>query len=172
MSAVGPGDGTDPTAGETNAEIGLSHTTEEPASTITIVHHFSAAPRVVWNAWTDPEVVRRWWGSDPEGTVTSAVLDVRAGGRFAITFRDTSGVQHTSTGEYLRVDPVTELDFTWSWQSEPNNPSRVMVVFAVDGSGTRMRFTHSDLRGESQHDYAQGWRRTFAKLDRVFTQAA
>jgi uncharacterized protein YndB with AHSA1/START domain len=140
------------------------------ATAVTITHNFSAEPAVVWNAWTDPAVVRRWWGSDPNGEVTSAVLDVRPGGRFAITFRDPSGDQHTSAGEYLRVDPNVELDFTWSWTSEPNNPSRVTVFFAAHSSGTRMRFVHGELRGLSQHDYAQGWRRTFAKLDRVLAQ--
>jgi uncharacterized protein YndB with AHSA1/START domain len=74
---------------------------------------------------------------------------------------------HTSTGEYLRVEEMTELEFTWSWLSETNTPSRVTVVFAAEETGTRMRFVHGDLRGASSHDYAQGWRRTFSKLDRV-----
>ncbi|WP_347978186.1 SRPBCC domain-containing protein [Microbacterium sp. ProA8] len=60
---------------------------EEPASSITVDHHFDADQRAVWEAWTDPEVVRRWWGSDPDGVVTSAALDVRPGGRFAVSFK-------------------------------------------------------------------------------------
>jgi uncharacterized protein YndB with AHSA1/START domain len=137
---------------------------------VTIEHYFNAAPSVVWRAWTEPDIVRRWWGSDPDGEVISAVLDVRAGGRFAITFRDSSGDQHTSSGEYLHVEANTELDFTWSWQSEPNNPSRVNVHFTEQMAGTHMRFVHGELRGMSQHDYAQGWRRTFAKLDGVLAK--
>jgi uncharacterized protein YndB with AHSA1/START domain len=139
---------------------------EEPAS-VTVDHHFDAAPEVVWDAWTDPAVVRRWWGSDPDGVVTSAALDVRPGGRFAISFEDSSGDHHTCTGEYLRVDKMIGLDFTWSWLSETNPPSRVSVVFAADEAGTRMRFVHGELRGGSDHEYAEGWRRTFAKLDRI-----
>ena len=140
---------------------------EEPASSISVDHHFDAVQKVVWNAWTDPTVVRRWWGSDPDGVVTSAALDVRPGGRFAISFQDSSGDLHTCTGEYLRVDELMELDFTWSWLSEPNTPSRVNVAFTADETGTRMRFVHSELRGPSSHGYAHGWRRTFAKLDRI-----
>jgi hypothetical protein len=33
-----------------------------------------------------------------------------------------------------------------------------------------MRFVHGELRGVSDHDYAEGWRRTFAKLDRVLAE--
>ena len=141
--------------------------TENPSSSITITHHFSAPANVVWQAWTDPEVVRRWWGSDPDGVVTSAALDAQTGSAFEITFRDSDGDEHTSHGVYLRVDAMRELDFTWGWRSEPNNTSRVAVVFTADETGTQMTFVHSELNGESAHDYAQGWRRTFAKLDRV-----
>ncbi|MGU3646230.1 SRPBCC domain-containing protein [Microbacterium sp. C23T] len=140
---------------------------EEPATSITVDHHFNAPQTKVWAAWTDPTIVRVWWGSDPDGVVTSAALDVRPGGRFVISFQDSSGDFHTSTGEYLRVEEPTELEFTWSWLSETNTASRVNVVFAGDDTGTRMRFVHQDLRGASEHDYAEGWRRTFAKLDRV-----
>ena len=143
---------------------------EEPASSITVDHHFDADQRAVWGAWTDPVVVRRWWGSDPDGVVTSAALDVRPGGRFVISFRDSTGDLHTSTGEYLRVEELTALEFTWSWLSETNAPSRVSVVFTADDAGTRMRFVHDELRGVSDHDYADGWRRTFAKLDRVLAE--
>lgn len=140
---------------------------EEPATSITVDHHFNAAQAKVWAAWTDPAVVRLWWGSDPDGVVTSAALDVRPGGRFVISFQDSSGDLHTSTGEYLRVEEPTELEFTWSWLNETNPPSRVNVAFEGDDAGTRMRFVHEDLRGMSEHDYAKGWRRTFAKLDRI-----
>ncbi|WP_318528828.1 rhodanese-like domain-containing protein [Microbacterium terricola] len=139
----------------------------EPATSITVDHRFDASQKDVWRAWTDPEIMRLWWGSDPDGVVTSAALDVRPGGRFDISFRDSSGDLHTSSGEYLRVDEPTELEFTWSWLSETNTPSRVHIVLAGDGTGTRMRFVHRELRGASDHDYADGWRRTFAKLDRV-----
>lgn len=148
----------------------IRHMAEEPASSITVHHHFDADQRAVWDAWTDPEVLRRWWGSDPGGVVTSASLDVRPGGRFVISFQDSSGDLHTSTGEYLRVEEPTELDFTWSWLSETNAPSRVSVVFTPHDTGTRMRFVHGELRGVSDHDYADGWRRTFAKLDRVLAE--
>ena len=139
---------------------------EQPTS-IEILHRFRAPRDVVWSAWTDPELVGRWWGSDPDGVVTAATLDVRVGGRFAVSFQDSSGDEHTSEGTYLHVEAPTALGFTWSWVSEPGNTSRVSVSLSADGSDTEMRFVHSELRGTSDHDYAEGWRRTFAKLDRA-----
>jgi uncharacterized protein YndB with AHSA1/START domain len=141
-------------------------------ASIRIEHHFDAAQEKVWRAWTDPDVVRRWWGSQPDGVVTSAHLEVREGGRFEISFQDPDGDAHTSSGEYLRVEPMVALEFTWGWRSEPGVVSRVTVGFEPREKGTAMRFVHGELRGASEHDYAQGWRRTFAKLDRVLAADA
>ena len=60
--------------------------TEQPTETIEILHRFRAPREAVWRAWTDPEIVARWWGSDPEGAVIAATLDVKVGGRFAVSF--------------------------------------------------------------------------------------
>ena len=143
---------------------------EQPVETIEILHRFRAPREAVWRAWTDPDVVARWWGSDPDGTVTAASLDVTVGGRFAVSFHDTTGEAHTSEGVYLHVEPPAALGFTWSWVSEPGNTSRVSVGLTADGDATEMRFVHGELRGTSAHDYADGWRRTFAKLDRVLAE--
>lgn len=144
--------------------------TERPAETIEILHRFRAPRDAVWRAWTDPEIVARWWGSDPDGVVTAATLDVQVGGRFAVSFQDATGEEHTSEGVYLHVEPPAALSFTWSWVSEPGNTSRVSVGLTADGADTEMRFVHGELRGASAHDYAAGWRRTFAKLDRVLAE--
>ena len=145
----------------------LPQPSEASVFSVEIEHRFEAPLAVVWRAWTDPERVSRWWGSDPDGVVTSAGLDVRVGGRFEISFRDPSGDAHTSRGEYLRVEEPDVLDFTWSWESEPGAVSRVTVELVGDGDATVMRFVHGELVGVSSHDYAPGWRRTFDKLDAV-----
>jgi uncharacterized protein YndB with AHSA1/START domain len=140
----------------------------DATESISIEHFFDAPLAETWRAWTEPSIVALWWGSDPDGVVTSAALDVRSGGAFEISFRDSDGDGHTCLGEYLRVEPMAELDFTWAWRDEPDAPSRIRVVFAAEGDGTRVGFLHGELTGDSAHDYAEGWRRTFAKLDRVF----
>ncbi len=134
---------------------------------VEITHRFAAPRERVWDAWTDPAVIRRWWGSDPDGVVTAASVDLRPGGGFAISFTDSTGDSHTSSGDYLRIEEPLALEFTWSWANEPGNTSRISVQFDGDGAGTLMRFVHGELHGATAHDYEQGWRRTFAKLDRV-----
>lgn len=43
----------------------------------------------------------------------------------------------------------------------------VAVQFTAEGAGTRISFEHTGLGAATDHDYAAGWARTFAKLARV-----
>ena len=59
---------------------------------------FNAPIEKVWNAWTDAAIISKWFGSDPNGRVLKAEIDVRAGGNFEITFRDSDDTEHTCFG--------------------------------------------------------------------------
>ena len=125
---------------------------------------FNAPVEKVWRAWTDPVVICKWFGSDPNGRVLKAEIDVKAGGNFEITFRDSDGTEHTCFGTYIRVVPLNELSFTWNWKQEPGVESFVSVLLSSGNNGTEMRFRHVDIGSASAHDYEEGWNSTFLKL--------
>jgi uncharacterized protein YndB with AHSA1/START domain len=153
------------TASAAKEEGRMSH--YERSHAIQIVWHFNSPPEQVWRAWTDPDYVARWWGSNPTGKVLSAKLAVQPGGGFEVKFIDPDGTQHTSYGVYEKVEPYRLLAFTWNWESEPSAQTFVTVALAPEGNGTRMQFEHSGLIYASSHDYAEGWKATFAKLERA-----
>ncbi|HEY5756252.1 MAG TPA: SRPBCC domain-containing protein [Steroidobacter sp.] len=132
-----------------------------------ITRDFDTDAATVWRAWTDAAIVSRWFGSDPAGVVLSATLDVRPEGAYSITFRDSSGLEHTASGQYRVVRFPRELSFTWTWKSEPDRQTLVTILLENQESGTRMTFEHSHLWAGSSHGYAEGWRRTFDKMERA-----
>lgn len=132
-----------------------------------IERHFDSAPMVVWRAWTEPEQMRRWFGSDPAGIVITANADVRLGGSYSVTFADSDGTQHTASGEYLEVQPHARLVFSWHWKSETGVTSVVTVLMKPDGKGTTMHFQHAGIGYGSSHDFEKGWQSTFDKLERT-----
>ena len=73
-------------------------------NSIKIEQHFSASPQKLWQAWTDPEIVKLWFGSDPNGTGLDAVLDVRVGGAYAVTFVNSNGDEYTAQGIYQEIE--------------------------------------------------------------------
>ena len=138
---------------------------------------FDAPRERVFDAWTNPEVLRRWWAAAPDWETPAAEVDLRAGGRYRLTMRDPeAGAEHTVGGEYVEVRRPDRLTYTWAWEPEPGGPdmgppSRVTVDFVADGGGTRVELTHSGLvteQSRAQHEH--GWNACLDNLaSRVLT---
>jgi uncharacterized protein YndB with AHSA1/START domain len=138
-------------------------------STISIEKTFTAPIEKLWKAWTDPALVLNWFGSDPNGSVSKAELDVRPGGRFEITFNNADQTEHTCWGNYQELHEFRKLTFSWMWKSEPGIESFVTVLLAPEGLSTRMQFIHANVWNASTHGYLKGWNGAFAKLERMLT---
>ncbi len=78
----------------------------------------------VWQAWTDPEKVKRWWG--PSDYVSpSCKIDLKEGGKFAFCMRapEWQGGQDSYTGgTYSKIVPMELLEFTQGITDEDGNP--------------------------------------------------
>lgn len=145
---------------------------QSPSKSISIDWRFEHAPALVWQAWTDPEWIAGWVGSDPNGTVLKVSTEVRPGGHFEFSFADSDGTVHTARGVYEAVDPLQKLAFSWSWESEPGVETSIVVDLAHQGHGTLMHFEHGGLIHASSHDYAFGWRSSFEKIAKVLDRHA
>ena len=132
---------------------------------VSIDFELPAPVEEVWRAWTEPEMVLRWFGSNRDGVGLEAELDVRVGGNFLVSFRDS--MEHTCYGIYSVVEEPYRLGFSWNWKSEPGVTSQVVVKLERDLGGTRMHFTHDEVGTRSAHDYEAGWTSTFEKLRRL-----
>jgi uncharacterized protein YndB with AHSA1/START domain len=134
-----------------------------PDSQVSFARRFDASPAEMWRAWTEPEQVRQWFGSDPAGTVLRARLEVRVGGSFEVTFANSDGTQYTCGGDYTVVEPPTLLAFTWRWRNEPDVETQIRLRFEPAEDGTVQHFEHRGLGAATSHNYAVGWQSTFDK---------
>ncbi len=147
-------------------EAAMRHSSK---ASIELTWVFSVPPSVLWQAWTEPRIAAKWFGSDPDGTVSSAVFDVRPGGSFEVTFQNADGTEHTCFGVYEEVEYPRKLSFSWKWKSSPDIVEHVQVQFAPIPQGTQMTFEHSDIKRGTGHNYAEGWKKTFRKLERALS---
>ena len=131
---------------------------------------FNATIEEVWNAWTDPQLVLKWFGSDPNGEGINAQMDVRPGGSYKITFKDSDGTEHTCMGKYLTIENPKRLSFTWEWENEPGVESLLTILLSLRNNVTHMLFEHINVGSASAHNYLVGWKATFLKLNRILTQ--
>ena len=122
---------------------------------------------VVWKAWTNPDLILQWFGSDPNGRGLKARLDPRSGGDYEISFCNRDGSDFTCHGHYLDVQPFRKLTLTWAWKNEPGVESLVTVQLNPENKNTHMQFEHAHVGSKSAHNYLEGWKSTFGKLERL-----
>jgi uncharacterized protein YndB with AHSA1/START domain len=134
---------------------------------------FAAPPERVFDAWTDPAVLRDWWAANPDWEGAEAEVDLRPGGRYRLSMRDTaSGAVHTVTGEYTEIARPARLTYTWTWEGDPpemrgSEGTFVTVDFLPDGDGTLVVLTHSGFADETIRDlHDTGWAACLDNLER------
>jgi uncharacterized protein YndB with AHSA1/START domain len=136
--------------------------TQKPS--LTLKRRLDASPEKVYEAWTDPEKILKWFGPDA-GPVKSAKLDVRQGGHYAVTFFTEDGEEHHVSGVYRELVPNRKLVFTWTWRSTPERESQVTVTIKPDGDGTLLTLLHEKFFDEETRDrHEYGWTGCLAKL--------
>ena len=129
---------------------------------LVIERTFAAAQARVFEAWTSPEVLRRWWGAGPDWTSPAVEIDLRPGGRYRLSMQDPSGVVRSVGGEYVEVDPPRRLVYTWAWEShgaENDAATLVTVEFREVSPGeTAVILTHTGFAdGERRDLHREGW---------------
>jgi uncharacterized protein YndB with AHSA1/START domain len=138
---------------------------------LTLERRFDAAPERVFQAWTDPAHISRWWGPG-DSEVLEAATDLRVGGRFHVAFRGGDGERHDVSGIYREVEANRKLVFTWAWRTLPERESLVTVLVRPEGGGTRLTLIHEQFFDEAARDRHEfGWNSALDKLQRLFGRA-
>jgi uncharacterized protein YndB with AHSA1/START domain len=127
-------------------------------SELRLSRRYAAAPERVFDAWTDPAVLRRWWAAHPDWDSPAAEADARPGGRYRLSMTDTSsGETRTVAGEYTVVERPRRLVYTWRWEGMPTE-TVVTVEFHGEGDGTRVELHQAGFPDAHDRDmHADGW---------------
>jgi len=104
-------------------------------TTILITRQFEAPRPLVWRAWTEPELVARWWHAN-RGEVLSIDADVRVGGRWRYVMRANNGSEVAFNGEYREVVLHERLVTTEVFEPMPDKPAINTTTFADHDGGT------------------------------------
>ena len=78
---------------------------------IVITRTFAAPRRLVFEAWTTPEYIKRWWGISRVEMI-SCEVDLRAGGAWRYVNREANGSEFAFSGVYQEVVPYERLVYT------------------------------------------------------------
>jgi uncharacterized protein YndB with AHSA1/START domain len=138
---------------------------------IVVECYFAASPAKVYEAWTDPKIVVKWFGLAPN-SLHSATIDLRPGGAWQFLKTKDGDKSMGFEGEYLDIQPGEKLVFSWAHvivhangEREATPYSQVEVNFTPKGKGTNVRLVHSAVQSEdARRGIGGGWEASFVTL--------
>ena len=116
-----------------------SHTTVEPTSEreLVVTRTFDAPARVLFEAWTKPELLRRWWVPKSCGiTLLSCEVDARVGGTYRLVFGHGDAEPVAFHGRYLEVASHSRL--VWTNEEGGDDGAISTVTFEEKDGKTRL----------------------------------
>jgi uncharacterized protein YndB with AHSA1/START domain len=129
-----------------------------------------APPERVFEYWTEPELLARWFG--PEGCdVPTRNLDVRPGGKWRTTIRSPEGKLRTVSGVYNLIDRPRRLVFTWGWDNDDGargHETEVTVTLEPTPGGTRLKLVQQLFQtSEARNLHNGGWTSSLNKMQKL-----
>jgi uncharacterized protein YndB with AHSA1/START domain len=102
---------------------------------ILITREFDAPRHLVYEAWTNPEHIRRWW-SAKRGEVTVCEVDLRVGGSWRYVMIADGGMEVGFHGEYREIVPNERIVSTEVYEGMPDAKALNTITFAEDDGRT------------------------------------
>jgi len=138
-----------------------------PVDGLVVKRLLRAPRRLVFEAWTRPELMTRWFFPDAAWTA-NVTSDLRVGGRYELAMRDADGGDHLQFGEYREIVPVSRLVFTWNCPELAVVESVVTVELVERGEQTEIVLAHElppDPNIRQGHE--QGWVGCLGNLEKM-----
>ncbi|MDH3738355.1 MAG: SRPBCC domain-containing protein [Alphaproteobacteria bacterium] len=158
--------------------MSLEFVRSEPGDDPIIVEgYFAVAPAQVFQAWTDPDIVMKWFGRAPN-SLHAATIDLRPGGAWQFLELGDAEKSVGFEGEYLDIEPGERLVFTWSkviahasGDRDATPTSQVEVTFTANGRGTDVRLVHSAVHDEpTRRGFGGGWSFAFGTMSALLSE--
>ena len=149
---------------------------------VNVVRSFRAPRTLVYRAYTEPELVRRWLLGPPGWSMPVCEMDVRVGGRFQWRWRsEKDGREFGFGGAFREVDPPSRIVHTEAYEQGtvgggyPTNDALVTVTF-IEDSGVTTVTTLIDFGSKEARDAAlatgmtEGMEQSYQLLDRLLDE--
>jgi uncharacterized protein YndB with AHSA1/START domain len=119
---------------------------------ILITREFDAPKHLVYQAWTTPELVKRWWSGD-RGDVTSAEVDLRVGGSWRYVMTANRGFEVAFHGEYREIVTNERIVSTEVFEGMPDAEAMTILTLTETGGRTTLSVLvqHADQESRDGH---------------------
>lgn len=129
-------------------------------------------PDKVYAAWTQPELLPKWFGPRSGGSLRIDRFDCSVGGGYDVTMIFADGDRVQIFGTYLELDPPKKIVLTWQSNDNPAVASETLVTVDLVPSetGTHLTLTHERfISAEVRSRHEEGWGPLLLRLASLLT---
>lgn len=119
------------------ASSGTAVVTLPSDTQILITREFAAPKHLVYQAWTTPELIKRWWSAN-RGEVTLAEVDLRVGGKWRYVMIADGGFEVGFHGEYREIVPNERIVSTEVFEGMPEGEAIDTLTLTESGGRTTL----------------------------------
>ena len=134
----------------------------------------------VWQALTEPEEFKKWWGPK-DFTCPSSKMEARVGGKYLNCMRGPDGKEYWSTGVVKEFTPEKKLVVTDSFSDAQGNiksaseygmpgdwPRELLITFELEQAdgATKLKLLHEGVPEEMHDECVKGWNESLDKLEK------
>lgn len=135
---------------------------------IRIERTFAASAEEVFDAWTSPDVMRRWFRCDSAWDTPVAEVDLQVGGKIRVVMRRPGGTEVEAHGIFTLIDRPHRLVMTWTFDDDPSNEQLLELSFIESKGATTVLLVNSRIStDERRKQQANGWQGCLDELDRL-----
>ncbi|WP_299762794.1 SRPBCC domain-containing protein [uncultured Dokdonia sp.] len=136
--------------------------------TITIKKTFNAPIALVWEAWSDPQHIAKWWNPRGEGT-TIVEHSFKVGGKWKYSMLMPNGQEFIAEGEYTEITELEKITSTANFKPMTEGVE-IVSLFKKNGDKTDFTFhvihpTEAYKIQQEQMGIMNGWGSVFSRLD-------
>lgn len=132
-----------------------------------ITRELTAPVDRVFEAWTHPELMQRWFAPGPM-RVAYVEAQVRVCGEYQIVMEDEGGTTHTVSGIYKKIEPNKQLIFSWQWYGSEDIMEVSLIFSQLTSHKTKMTLLHTGfVIEETKVKHSQGWHGCLDKLSNI-----
>ena len=159
------------TQGEPNPTKNVTNVERRSDREVVVTRSFNAPARLVFEAWSNPELFERWWVPKSMGmTLRSCEMDVRTGGTYRLNF----GEGMDFFGRYLEVTPPSHIVWT---NDEGGENGSVTTVTLTENDGKTLVVVSEVYPSKEALDAAgtgaaDALHETFVQLDELLLELA
>jgi len=142
--------------------------TEPSGHVLRIERTFAASAEDVFDAWTSPEVMRRWFHCAPDWGTPVAEVDLRVGGAVRVVMRRPDGTDAAARGVYTLIERPRRLAMTWTFDDDPAHEQLIELFFSESAGSTTVLMVNSGISTDRRRDAQDaGWRGCLDQLERA-----